>query len=340
MPEHASFFPYPPAMPLAVLSTWSFGPVANTPAWDILSRGGTALDAVIAGACAVDNDPTINSVGIGGLPDASGRVSLDGCVMENPDRAGAVACLRRFANPCAVARRVMERTIHIMLVGEDADRFAEQQGFVPVGEKGLLTDYARAEWEQWRSNPRHLDRDKYRGWIPPLNVEEAARSGPQQSHDTVSVLALDSHNRLAGACSTSGMAFKVPGRVGDSPIIGHGLYVDQEAGAAAATGNGELIMGTCGSFLAVELMREGATPIEAVTTVLTRITKRFALSPDHQVAMIAMAKPPSPGQNWGGWASASIRPGFRHTITDSTGTRVEDSHQVLQSPPHTGSGPG
>lgn len=312
-----------------VLSTWSFGPVANGPAWEILSRGGTAMDAVIAGACAVDNDPTINSVGIGGLPDASGRVSLDGCVMENPDRAGSVACLRRFANPCAIARRVMEKTIHIMLVGEDADRFAECEGFAPIGEKGLLTDYARGEWEKWIADPKNLDRDKYRGWIPPLNVEEKARSGPDQSHDTVCVLALDSSGRLAGACSTSGMAFKVPGRVGDSPIIGHGLYVDQEAGAAAATGNGELVMGTCGSFLAVELMRRGATPIEAASDTLTRITKRFKLGPDHQVAMIVMAKPARAGEEWGGWASAAIRPGFNHTITDAGGTRVEAAQRVL-----------
>lgn len=314
-----------------VLSTWSFGPVANNPAWEIVSRGGAALDAVIAGATAVENDPTINSVGIGGLPDASGRVSLDGCVMENPDRAGSVACLRRFANPCAIARRVMEKTIHVMLVGEDADRFAEREGFAPIGEKGLLTDYARAEWEKWINDPRHVDRDKYRGWIPPLNVEEKARSGPNQSHDTVCVLGIDSTGRLAGACSTSGMAFKVPGRVGDSPIIGHGLYVDQEAGGAAATGNGELVMGTCGSFLAVELMRRGATPMEAATEALSRITRRFRLGPDHQVAMIVMARPAKTGERWGGWASAAIRPGFQHTITDSAGTRVEPAQRVLMA---------
>ncbi|MBX3406132.1 MAG: isoaspartyl peptidase/L-asparaginase [Phycisphaeraceae bacterium] len=324
-----------------VLSTWSFGPVANNPAWEVLVRrgdegggGGGVLDAVIAGATAVENDPTINSVGIGGLPDASGRVSLDGCVMENPDRAGAVACLRRFANPCAIARRVMEKTIHIMLVGEDADRFAEREGFAPIGEKGLLTDYARGEWEKWISDPRHLDRDKYRGWIPPLNIEEKARSGPDQSHDTVCVLGMDGRGRLAGACSTSGMAFKVPGRVGDSPIIGHGLYVDQEAGAAAATGNGELVMGTCGSFLAVEMMRRGAMPIDAATEALTRITKRFKLGPDHQVAMIVMASAKGAGghgREWGGWASAAIRPGFQHTITDAGGTRVEPAQRVLMA---------
>ncbi len=318
-------------MPPLVLSTWSFGPIANTPAWEVLSRGGSALDAVIVGATAVENDPTVNSVGIGGLPDASGRVSLDGCIMENPDRAGSVACMRRFANPCMIARRVMEKTVHIMLVGEDADRFAEREGFAPIGEKGLLTEYAKGEWDMWIADPENLDRERYKGWIPPLNVEEKARSGPSESHDTVCVLGMDAQGRLAGACSTSGMAFKVPGRVGDSPIIGHGLYVDLVAGAAAATGNGELVMGTCGSFLAVELMRRGASPMDAVMEALGRITKRFKLGPDHQVAMIALAPPARPGREWGGWASGAIRPGFSHAVTDIAGTRVEPAQRVLLS---------
>jgi L-asparaginase/N4-(beta-N-acetylglucosaminyl)-L-asparaginase len=140
---------------------------------------------------------------------------------------------------------------------------------------------------------------------------------------------MDQHGKLAGACSTSGMAFKVPGRVGDSPIIGHGLYVDQRAGAAAATGNGELVMGVCGSFLAVEEMRRGATPLEAILVVLRRVCERYTLGPDHQVAMIAMAPAPASGREWGGWASAAIRPGFRHTITDGSGTIVADAQRVL-----------
>lgn len=314
-----------------ILSTWSFGPIANKPGYDILSRGGSALDAVVAAATAVEDDPSVNSVGVGGLPDAGGRVSLDGCVMVNPDRCGAVYYLRRHANPAAIARQVMERTIHIALAGDGADGFADRCGFP---ERELLTPAARAEWEKWAANPANLDRDKYRGWIPPLNVEER-RDGvsvvttggafPEPSHDTVSILALDRGGTLAGACSTSGMAFKVPGRVGDSPIIGHGLYVDQNEGrgaAAAATGNGELIMGVCGSFLAVELMRQGKAPREAIVEVLRRITRKYRLSDDHQVAMIAMTAN-------GEWASAALRPGFHHTITDERGTRVEDAHEVL-----------
>lgn len=319
--------PHLPRHPV-VLSTWSFGPIANAPAINSLNSGGSALDAVVAAATAVENDTGINSVGVGGLPDADGHVSLDGCVMTNPDRCGSVCYIRNYANPVAIARAVMERTIHVMLAGDGAEAFAAREGFA---RRELLTDAARTEWERWRTDPKRLDREKYKGWIPPLNVEEikdgvSARSTggmhPEPSHDTVSVLALDRGGHLAGACSTSGMAFKVPGRVGDSPIIGHGLYVDQEAGAAAATGTGEIVMGTCGSFLAVEHMRQGMTPLEAMVEVLARITKRFKLKPDHQVAMIAMAPD-------GRWASAALKPGFHHTVTDENGTRIEPAQRVM-----------
>lgn len=311
-----------------VLSTWSFGPIANAPALNVLAPGGSALDAVVAAATAVEDDTEINSVGVGGLPDADGRVSLDGCVMTDPDRCGSVCYLRNYANPVAIARAVMERTIHVMLAGDGAEAFAAREGFA---RRELLSDAARSEWEQWRSDPKRLDREKYKGWIPPLNVEEikdgvSARSTggafPEPSHDTVSVLALDRTGSLAGACSTSGMAFKVPGRVGDSPIIGHGLYVDQEAGAAAATGTGEIVMGVCGSFLAVEFMRNGLAPLDAVVKVLDRITRRFTLLADHQVAIIAMAPD-------GRWASAALQPGFHHTITDERGTRIEPAQRVI-----------
>lgn len=320
-----------------MLSTWSFAPVGNEPAMAAMKAGASALDAVELAARAIEDDPSINSVGVGGLPDASGRVSLDGCIMTNPDRCGSVACLRRYANPVSIARRVMEKTIHVMLVGEGAEEFASREGFTP---RELLTDHARKEWETWRSDPRHLDRERYKGWIPPLNVEETARAGgsvtgrryhdASWSHDTVSILAIDGRGQFAGACSTSGMAFKVPGRVGDSPIIGHGLYVDQRVGGAAATGNGELVMGTCGSFLAVELMRRGASPLDAACEALGRIKDRFNLHPDHQVAMIVMAAAtPHAPDRWPGWATVALKPGFHHTISDHEGTRVEPPTRVL-----------
>lgn len=321
--------PSPHGQPSPImLSTWSFGPVGNVPGKAMLDSGAGALDAVVHAATLIENDPLINSVGIGGLPDADGCVSLDGCVMTDPSRCGSVAFVRKYANVCAIAKRVMEKTIHVMLVGAGAEEFAAREGFA---EAELLTPAARGEWEKWVKDPRTVDRERYKGWIPPLNVEERGSGYAAKepySHDTVSILALDSRGRLGGACSTSGMAFKVPGRVGDSPIIGHGLYVDQRGGAAAATGNGELVMGTCGSFLAVELMRRGASPLEALTEVLGRIVDRFEIGPDHQVAMIAVA-PVVAGQAWKGWASASIKPGFHHTISDERGTRVEEPMQVL-----------
>lgn len=331
-----------------ILTTWSFGPVGNDAAFPALAKGGSALDAVCHAATVIEDDPAIDSVGVGGLPDADGEVSLDGAVITDPGRAGAVCFIRHYANPVQIARRVMEKTIHITLAGAGAEEFAEREGF---HKRILLTDNARRVWEQWRKDPRNIDRDKYKGWLPPLNVEElraagvaetldvttrpttgpksgAAAASPASTsqlphpHDTVGVLARDTSGRIAAACSTSGMAFKVPGRVGDSPIIGQGLYCDQQAGCAVATGTGELIAGVCGSFLVVELMRRGATPQQAVTETLTRIRDRYRLAPEHQVAFIAM-------NNKGDWTSGALRPGFFHTITDEAGSKVEPPRVLL-----------
>ncbi len=304
-----------------LLSTWSFGTVANAAAWPVLNGGGRALDAVVAGATAVEDDEQIDCVGVGGTPDADGQVSLDACVMTDPARCGSVAFVRRYPNPTAIARRVMERTVHIMLVGAGAEEFAAREGFEP---RPLVTEAAQAKWAAWRAALAQAQRSPYQGWIPPRNVEEGSTPPLPRGHDTVCVLARDRHGQLAGACSTSGMAFKVPGRVGDSPIIGHGLYVDPRAGAAAATGNGELIMGVCGSFLAVELMRQGWSPRAACVAVLRRIAARFELHPEHQVALLALGARPCDG-----WASAALRTGFVHVVTDRDGTRVEPPHTVL-----------
>lgn len=320
-------------MPL-ILSTWSFGTIANAAASSAFASGGSSLDAAIAGATAVEDDESVASVGAGGIPDADGEVSLDACVMTAPDRSGAVAYVRRLANPARLARLVMERTIHTMLVGEGAERFAAFHGIAP---SPLLTGPAREQWAAWKADPRNLERGRYRGWIPPLNVEHVGveRGGgfsfhgePERAplaHDTVCVLTRDEAGTLAGVCTTSGMAFKVPGRVGDSPIIGHGLYVDPDAGAATATGTGELISGTCASFLTVELMRAGASPLEAATDSLRRIEKTHTLQHDHQVAIIA-ARPGAGGS----WASAALRGGFKHVVTDDVATRVEDPTVTLR----------
>ncbi len=303
-----------------LLLTWSFGPVGAEAAWPALDAGGAALDAAIAAATAIEDDPSIDSVGIGGLPDYDGLVSLDGCVMTDPNKAGAVAFVRHYPNVAQLARMVMEKTIHVTLAGDGAEAFAQREGVRPAN---LLTPEARRVWEGWRKDPSNIDVDKYRGWIPPANIEELRGVGAdcekrEAHHDTVGILALDRTGKLAGACSTSGMAFKVPGRVGDSPIIGQGLYVDQQAGAASATGTGELITGVCATFLVVEEMRRGASPEDAIRTALERILDRFSpLAEEHQVALTAMA--PS-----GDWATGAIRKGFKHTIADGAGVRVEE----------------
>ena len=259
---------------MLLLSTWSFGLRGHDVAWPALADGGTALDAVETVCRIIDLDPEVDSVGFGGLPDRSGAMTLDGAIMVSPAECGAAAGLTRHLHPVSVARRVMERTDHVMLVGEGADRFADEQGFEPAP---LLSDDARRRYEAWRSDPAPVDQSRDGGGTTarrPFDVGGGSlfdEEEPWRHHDTISALALDAGGRLAGASSTSGMPFKVPGRVGDSPIIGHGLYVDQEVGAVAATGTGELVMGVCGSFLAIELMRGGTAPLDALRAVADRL---------------------------------------------------------------------
>ncbi|MDH3584862.1 MAG: N(4)-(beta-N-acetylglucosaminyl)-L-asparaginase, partial [Phycisphaerae bacterium] len=256
-----------------VLSTWSFGRVANQAAWPVLEAGGSSLDAVEAGCRAVEADPAVDTVGVGGLPDRTGQVSLDACVMVSPDRCGGVCFVRNYPHPVSIARAVMEGTPHVMLAGEGAERFAAEQGFDTAP---LLSEAGRQRLAQWERNVVRAGGD--RGiYSAGANVEEGGAVDPNRFHDTVGVLALDREGQLAGACSTSGQPFKLPGRVGDSPIIGQGLYVHPEHGAAVATGTGELVMGVCGSFLAVEQMRRGATPLEAGTELLERVQESYTV---------------------------------------------------------------
>lgn len=302
------------ATPL-VLSTWTFGSIASGAAWPVLERGGSSLDAVVEGCRAVEDDPSVDSVGYGGLPDRSGRVSLDACVMTAPSRCGSVACIRRFRNPASIARLVMERTQHVMLVGPDAEEFAQSQGMKPAE---LLTDSARQGYERWAREHPDAAKDPTVAWRTTANIEEQRN----RDHDTVGVLALDANGRLAGACSTSGRAYKVPGRVGDSPIIGHGLYVHPDHGAAVATGTGELVMGVCGTFLAVEMMRGGASPREAAESVMRRIVESYELLPEHQVALIALAPT-------GEWAAAALRKGYSTAVGTRQGFQQLKPDAVL-----------
>jgi N4-(beta-N-acetylglucosaminyl)-L-asparaginase len=251
-----------------VLSTWSHGLAANEAAWELLGSGGYALDAVEQGVRISEADPAINSVGYGGLPDSSGQVTLDACIMDEKGNAGSVVCLRNIMHPVSVARKVMENTPHIILAGEGALQFALSMGFE---EEELLTPESKKAWERWKATNKT-------GSVAHLN------------HDTIGMLAMDAAGNLAGACTTSGLAFKLPGRVGDSPIIGAGLYVDNEVGAATATGVGELVIKVAGSFLIVELMRNGWSPDDACHEAVSRINKKFPHETSAQVGFIALSK--------------------------------------------------
>jgi len=315
---------------MRIVSTWSFGLRANEAAWPHLSAG-RPLDAVEAACRYADAAPDIDSVGFGGLPDASGRVSLDGCVMLGPDRCGSVAGLRSHLHPVSVARRVMEGTPHVMLVGADADAFADREGLASAE---LLSPEARASYEKWRREGGVIDQSRdgpsrTLGFDPLRPVDRRhgedgrlfggaslpADEARWRHHDTIGTLAIDARGAIAGACSTSGTPFKVPGRVGDSPIIGHGLYVDPEAGAATATGTGELIMGVCGSFLAVEELRRGAAPVDAARAAVERIGRSFRIEPHHQVAFVVMGRDGTVG-------AAALRQGFLVAVRDGAGERV------------------
>lgn len=301
-----------------LLSTWSFGKAANAAAWPGLVSGGTALDAVELAARHAEQDPENHTVGSGGYPDASGRVSLDASIMLSPARRGGVCYVRTHEMVVSVARRVMERTPHVLLAGEGAEEFAWQQGFE---ESDLVTDLMRQ---------RHADWKQRRGAMGPLaNVEERSLGlnepliDQEQAHDTIGILAIDASGTLAGACSTSGLPWKLPGRVGDSPIVGHGLYVDPKHGAAVCTGRGELVMSVCGAFLAVESLRRGDEPSRAARNVIDRIAEHFALSDDDQVGVIVLRAD-------GSWSSAALRPGFRVAVRSADRDQLVVCNKVLR----------
>jgi len=250
-----------------ILSTWNFGLPANEVAIKALSDGGNAMDAAEAGARHAETDEQNNSVGYGGLPDENGNVTLDACVMDSNGNAGSVAFIQNIKHPVSVARKVMEETKHVMLVGEGARQFAVSKGFKEID---LLTAKSKKEWKKWLKERREMT--------------------PHETHDTISVLVQDKNGDLAGACTTSGWAYKMHGRVGDSPIIGAGLFVDNEVGSAAATGLGEEVIKTTGSFLVVELMRQGYSPNEACSEALNRVIKAHNGNPDFQIGYIALRK--------------------------------------------------
>jgi N4-(beta-N-acetylglucosaminyl)-L-asparaginase len=274
-----------PPVGARVVSTWDFGVAANQAAWAMLSKGGRALDAVEAGARVPEADLRNHSVGRAGYPDRDGHVSLDASIMDETGGCGAVAALEHIAHPISVARRVMEKTPHVLLVGDGALQFALAEGF-PREE--LLTPESAEAWHEWL---------KTQNYQPVVNSETKTYGGPgaipgdKHNHDTLGILALDAAGHLSGACTTSGMAWKLRGRVGDSPIIGAGLYVDDAIGAATSTGVGEEVIRNVGSFLVVELMRQGLSPQAACEAAVKRIVaRRPEASRTLQVGFLALSK--------------------------------------------------
>lgn len=259
-----------------VISTWNFGIQANESAWKILKQGGRALDAVEAGARIPEADPNIHTIGLGGYPDRDGHVTCDACVMDEFGNAGGVADLEYIVHAVSVARLVMEKTPHVLIVADGALQFALSQGFKKVN---LLTPAAEKAWKEW------LKTSKYQPVMnienisaPPADTSSTAFNplklpGNVYNHDTIGIIAIDEKGNLGGACTTSGMAFKMHGRVGDSPIIGDGLFVDNNIGAATSTGVGEANMRICGTHTVVEMMRVGHSPEEACKIAVERVVK-------------------------------------------------------------------
>ena len=251
-----------------VIATWDVKE-STKEAWRTLQEGKSALDAVEQGCRVEEANAEGQSVGIGGLPDRDGNVTLDACIMDSKGNYGAVVYLQNILHPISVARKVMEDTPHVILAGKGAEQFAISEGFEPID---LLTERSKKDWEEWKKTSEYK---------PIINIE---------NHDTIGMLAIDKNGDIAGGCTTSGLAYKMAGRVGDSPIIGSGLFIDNEIGGATATGMGEEVLKTVGSFLIVELMRQGRTPQQACEEAIGRIIKKSPDFKDFQVGYIAVNK--------------------------------------------------
>lgn len=299
-----------------VISTWDAGLEANKAAWKVLSARGRALDAVEQGVMVTEASQNC-CVGLGANPDRDGFVTLDACIMDEFFNCGSVAFLERIKHPISVARRVMEKTPHVMLVGNGAQQFAIAEGF-PLEEQKLSKDAEKA-YKKW------LKKSEYK---PVINVENKGDHGPfapaqldsgDWNHDTIGMVAMDANGNLSGSCTTSGMGFKMRGRLGDSPIIGAGLFVDNEAGACAATGQGEDVIRVAGSHTVVELMRQGLTPEEACKKTIERIIKiKKEKAKDIQVAFIALNKKGEVG-------AFAIHEGFSYAVKSNDIERLIDA---------------
>jgi N4-(beta-N-acetylglucosaminyl)-L-asparaginase len=303
-----------------VISTWDSGMAVNAEAWKILSTNGRALDAVEAGAIHIENE--INCcVGLGGYPDRDGIVTLDSCIMDEHANIGAVAGIERIKHPVSVARKVMETTPHVLLVGAGAQQFALQNGFAL--ESGELSEDAKNAYANW------LKKSEYK---PVINIENKKTNGPfapnffddgTLNHDTMGLVAMDASGNLSGAVTTSGMAFKIHGRVGDSPVIGAGLFVDNEVGAATSSGTGEEVIRICGTHLVVEFMRQGYTPELACKKAVERIVKRDpAKAKTLQVGFLALNKK-------GQYGAYAIQKGFVFSVKSNNENQIHPSKFLI-----------
>ena len=303
-----------------VASTWDAGINANAAAWKVLSAGGTALDAVEQGVMVTETEISC-CVGLGANPDRDGHVTLDASIMDHQFNCGSVAFLERIAHPISVARKVMEKTPHVMLVGEGAQQFALSEGFTLSS--GELDSAAKEAYEKW------LKKSTYK---PIINIErassiqnDAAYNAPFKldngdwNHDTIGMVALDQFGNLSGSCTTSGAGFKMRGRVGDSPIIGAGLYVDNEVGAVVATGQGEDVIRVAGSSAVVEMMRQGKSPMEACKLIVQRIQKiKKEKANDIQVCFVAI-------NNKGEHGAYALHKGFNYAVRSNAGSQLLES---------------
>jgi N4-(beta-N-acetylglucosaminyl)-L-asparaginase len=280
------------------LATWRDGVPACARSFQVLREGGSVLDAVEAGVMLAEADPQNATVGYGGLPDREGKVTLDACIMEGSGNCGAVCFLEGIKHPISVARRVMEATPHVLLSGEGALQFAKEQGFEP---EDLLTEASKTAYSNW------LKTEQYQ---PIINVE---------NHDTIGLIGIDGKGGMAGACTTSGLAYKMRGRVGDSPIAGAGLYVDAAVGAATATGLGEAVLKSLSTFLIVELMRQGVSPQQACEEAIRRVVDKQSDYESFQIGLIALSKS-------GDWGAYSIHPGFQVAVQQGD---LNTLHDVL-----------
>lgn len=312
-----------------VISTWKHGIPANEKAYEVMMQGGTSLDAVEQGAKTAEDDPDVLSVGYGGLPDDEGRLTLDAAIMDWQARIGAVIFVEHIKNPVSVARLILENTEHTILAGDGAYKFALRNGFKP---DILHTENSIRKYNEWKAlgwgKSQEYHTDDFR--LPSaedVNKKRSLDINEDGNHDTIGLVAMDKHGHISASCTTSGTAWKLHGRVGDSPIIGAGLYVDGEVGGATATGRGEECIRACGSFLVVEMMRMGKSPQEACEIAAKRVIKMNMMShknrdSNFQIGFIALNVK-------GEYGAISVRDGFQYALQKDGNNELIDSKYII-----------